>query len=452
MAIPDIGLFRGNFLIAFAGAAIIIFMIKVTPLILPAKYYFSFANLVGYSSEPFIVEPPGVTGEKLCALLEKYDIPKDRFARVDCKLDYAAESKANEAGDAQFSIEDKDRIYSLALQNDPQVRSDLKAALEAAALPTEEEINTILSEAKTVGRAFDKISAALKTNLDNLVHERVGTSIEQSYNALAPPAQAEQSDEESEDKGPLPPDAAAAVLTAYRSALAQMTPGHLAAAIRPITKSEVDKAIVGSFGWYGVGNNVAQHYKTSLSEDHVHKVLRAEFKNAGLVIHTPEEQRQLIFAEINKFSWFNYVVSILIRLTPVVLFGVAAGYFLGRTEVLSIGLAGALAAFLLSWPLMLMWDHLVQSTWQDKKATFLAFYAAYVAAFFLTARASALLGAKLRQQTHGVEPEDLTTGETPQEIRINWSKVVTNLAGAAIINLLVFAANVIIPLQASASN
>ena len=120
--------------------------------------------------------------------------------------------------------------------------------------------------------------------------------------------------------------------------------------------------------------------------------------------------------------------------------------------MLSIGIAGALAAFLLSWPLMLMWDHLVQSTWQDKKTTFLAFYAAYVAAFFLTARASALLGAKLRQQTHGVEPEDLAPGETPQEFQINWSKVMTNLAGAAIINLLVFAANVIIPLQASASN
>jgi hypothetical protein len=451
MPIPDFRLFRGNFLIAFAGAAIIIFMIKVTPLILPAKYYFSFANLVGYNSEPFIVEPPGVTGEKLCALLEKYDIPKERFARVDCKLDYVAESKANDAGDAQFSVADKDRIYSLALQDDAQVRADLKTALQAAALPGEEEINTILSEAKTVGRAFERISESLKTNLDNLIHESVGTRIEQAYNALAPPAQAEQPEDAAEDKGPVPPDASAAVLAAYRSALAQMAPSHLGAAINPITKSEVDKAIVGSYGWYGVGNNIAQYYKRSVSEDYVHKVLRDEFKNAGLVIRTPEEQRRLIFAEINQFSWFNYVVSILIRLTPVVLFGVAAGYFLGRTEIGSIGVAGALAAFLLSWPLMLMWDHLVTSTWQDKKATFLAFYAAYVAAFFLTARASALLGAKLRQQTHGVEPEG-QPGETPQQIQINWNKVMTNLAGAAIINLLVFAANVIIPLQASASN
>jgi hypothetical protein len=87
-----------------------------------------------------------------------------------------------------------------------------------------------------------------------------------------------------------------------------------------------------------LGNSVAQYYKRSLSEDYVHRVLRDEFKNAGLVIHTPEEQRRLIFAEINKFSWFNYVVSILIRITPVVLFGIAAGYFLGRTEVLSIGM------------------------------------------------------------------------------------------------------------------
>jgi hypothetical protein len=38
-----------------------------------------------------------------------------------------------------------------------------------------------------------------------------------------------------------------------------MTPAHLAAAISPITKSEVDEAIVGSYGWYGVGNSVAQY-------------------------------------------------------------------------------------------------------------------------------------------------------------------------------------------------
>lgn len=229
-----------------------------------------------------------------------------------------------------------------------------------------------------------------------------------------------------------------------------MTPTNLSAAINPITKSEVDKAIKESYGWYGVGNSVAQYYKRSLSDDFVHKVLTEQFKNAGLVIHTADEQRRMIFAEINKFSWFTYVVSILIRLTPVVLFGIAAGYFLGRKEVLSIGISGALAAFLLSWPLMLMWDHLVQSTWQDKKTTFIAFYAAYIVAFFLTARASALLGAKLRQQTHGVEPD--LSGQPSQDFKIDWSKVTTNLAGAAILNLLVFGANMIIPLQASAGN
>jgi hypothetical protein len=283
------------------------------------------------------------------------------------------------------------------------------------------------------------------------VQESVGNGIEQTYNAMGPTAQITEPEDTAEETGPLPPDASAAVLTAYRRTVAQLTPEHLVGALRPITKSEVDKAIEESFGWSGVGNNIVQHYQNALAENYAQEVLRREFQNVGLAVPTPDEQRKMIFAEINMFSWFNYVVSIVIRLVPVMLVGVAAGYLFGRAELLSIAIAGGLAAFLLSWPLMLMWDHLVQGTWHEKKPTFLAFYAAYIAAFFLTARASALLGAKLRQRMHGVEPAT-EPGQPPHEIKINWSQVVSNLAGAAVVNLLVFASNVIIPLQAAASD
>src|SRR5688572_17738751 len=93
MPLQVINAFRGNFLIAFAGAALIIFAIKVTPLLLPAKYYFSFSSIMGSGTEPFIVDTPGVTGKKLCAVLEKYDIPKERFQHVNCTLDYLTEEK-----------------------------------------------------------------------------------------------------------------------------------------------------------------------------------------------------------------------------------------------------------------------------------------------------------------------------------------------------------------------
>lgn len=452
----NISEFRGNFLIAFAGAALIIFLIKITPLILPAKYYFSFAKLVGYDAGPFIVDPPGVTGQKLCAIFEKYDIPKDRFTHIDCRLDYVS-GGARSVSPGTFSIEEKDRIYTLALQGDPEIRSAVKAALEnsPAGFPTEDDIRNIALESQTVGRAFDKMLDSYKTTLNTVVQTSVGENVEEKYRAQAPPSEPGEGHGEvgegEEEGGPgLSEETTGLVLSAYRSAATQLTPEKLAEAIHPITKSKVDEAINESYGWDGLGSSIVDYYKRSLSEDFLRKVLTEQFKGAGLSVHTEDEERRLIFAEINRFSWFDYVVSILIRLAPVVLVGAGGGYLLGRGEVLSIAVAGAMAAFLLSWPLMLMWDHLVQGLWQDKKNIFLMFYAAYILAFFVTARASALLGVKLGQQMHGDAHALVTAGADVGAISINWTKVVANIVGAIVLNIVVYASNVIIPLQASA--
>src|SRR5262249_13529621 len=147
----DIAEFRGNFLVAFIAAALIIFLIKITPLLLPAKFYFSFAKLVGYNSEPFIVDPPGVTGEKLCALFKKYDIQDEGFGHVDCNLNYEEKGRSAHAG--EFTLQDKDKVYTLALQSDPQIRADLAAAIQAnaATLPSETDVKAIVGEAHSPG-------------------------------------------------------------------------------------------------------------------------------------------------------------------------------------------------------------------------------------------------------------------------------------------------------------
>jgi hypothetical protein len=465
MSLHEINAFRGNFLIAFAGAALIIFLIKVTPLLLPAKYYFSFSSLMGSDSEPFIVEPPGVTGQKLCALLEKYDIPKDRFARhIDCSLDYVKEPKTGSSGESAFLPQEKDKIYTVALQGDPQLRSDIGAALQSpeVALPTDDDVNAIVSQSGSVSRAFDKLFGSYKSSLDAVVDGAVGEKVKNVFAAdLEASNRKAQSagsggQDDSEDVGgithPLPDATRAKIIEAYRKASTRLSRAQLASALAPITKSEVDRAIAESYGWYGIDDSLVGYYKRALSDGYVHNVLRQEFKANGLDVKTPDEERRLIYAEINKFSWENYVIAILVRLAPVLVIGILLGLIFGQSEVLSIGVAGAMAAFLLSWPLMLMWDRLVQSSWQDKKTTFLLFYAAYIAAFFITARASALIGAKVRDSTAiGARLATAGSGSTaPKEI--SWLSIATNVVASVLANVAVYIGNVIIPLQALADN
>jgi hypothetical protein len=462
MSLQEIKAFRGNFLIAFAGAALIIFLIKVTPLLLPAKYYFSFSSLMGSDTEPFIVEPPGVTGQKLCALLEKYDIPKDRFARqIDCSLDYVKETKARSSIEAPFLPQEKDKIYTVALQSDSQLRSDIGAALQSPeiTLPTAADVNAIVSQSGSVSRAFDKLFGSYKSTLDAAVNGAVSEKVKSAFAAdlEASNRRAQSSGSEGEDDSesvggvtnPLPDAMRAKILEAFHKASARLDQAQLASAVAPITKSEVDRAIAESYGWYGIDDSLVGYYKRALSDHYVHNVLMEEFKASGLDVKTPDEERRLIYAEINKFSWENYVIAILVRLAPVVIIGILLGIVFGQSELLSIGVAGAMAAFLLSWPLMLMWDRLVQSSWQDKKTTFLLFYAAYVAAFFITARASALIGAKVHEKT-SIGARLATAGGAPKEI--SWLSIATNVVASIFANVAVYIGNVIIPLQALADN
>jgi hypothetical protein len=100
----------------------------------------------------------------------------------------------------------------------------------------------------------------------------------------------------------------------------------------------------------------------------------------------------------------------------------------------------------LCWPLILMWDRLVQSHWVDKKNIFLVFYTLYVLSFYLAARASDVVGIYLRGPVGGLLPaaaaQKVDTG-----LQVTWREVATNVAGAVVINAAVYVWNVMIPLR-----
>lgn len=455
VSLQEINAFRGNFLIAFAGAALIIFAIKVTPLLLPAKYYFSFSTLMGDGTEPFIVDTPAVTGQKLCAVLEKYDIASERFDQVNCSLKFAKDESA--MGRVNFTTEERDKIYTLALQGDPQLRSDIAAALQPAGstLLTDADVASLLTTTGSVNRALDDLIRGYKSKLDSLVDEAIEGKVGEWLASARPGGDAESEDGAAGEPHTTPVRAGlsdatrAKVIEAQQKAAARLGQAQMATALPPITKSAVDSIIEGSYGWSSVDYGLRDYYKNALAKGYVGKMLAEEFKAAGLDAKTEAEQRQLLFSEINKFSWFDYVVSILVRLAPVVIVGVALGLLFGQGELFSVAVAGALAAFLLTWPLMLMWDRLVTSGWHEKKTTFLIFYVAYIAVFFITARTSAMIGAKLEGTGAGLLARGTAAAAPPRQ-PLSWRTIVMNIIATAAANIAVYIGNVIIPLQAAA--
>ncbi|MGE0626540.1 MAG: hypothetical protein AB7O43_01850, partial [Hyphomicrobiaceae bacterium] len=82
--------FRANVAILFFGAFAVMALIKLTAY-LPGKYYFSFSKLFAGASEPFVVDPPSVTGAKLCALMSRHNLSSSDIGQhVDCKAQSAA--------------------------------------------------------------------------------------------------------------------------------------------------------------------------------------------------------------------------------------------------------------------------------------------------------------------------------------------------------------------------
>jgi hypothetical protein len=422
---------RVNFLIVFLGAPLIILMIKGISLLLPPQYYFSFSKLVAGSSEPFIVDPPAITSKKLCEVMAREAISRSAFYwRVrTCDRDF----------ERPLSPEEVDWVYAMAFKTDAEIRKAYRDGAARLSLKTltDAEVREIAEKQPTVFDAMEAIIESYQNEIGRMQEpydaDRIAALYRTKDNATDMP------DDANEQAGKkLADDVVSRIVKAHDSIRGDLTPANIAQKVAPIKRAVVDDATKKVDGLNEVGTRIAQYYSQQIAES-IRASVTDGFTRFGLVAN-----RKVVFEEINKFSWSNYLLSILVRLTPVFLFGLACGLVLGRVEVTSASLAAGLAAFLLSWPLMLMWDRLVTSSWADKKLLFFSFYAAYIASFFLTARCAAMIGARLREQ--GVLPAlkgKIASGG------VTWRDVAINTTGALAINAVVYAWNIYLPLMGS---
>jgi hypothetical protein len=433
---------RVNFLIVFLGAFLLMFLIKLTSL-MPSQYYFSFSKLVSSDRGPFIVDPPSITGAKLCELLRKNNISTEQIgiSDVDCRVIY--EDSAKQSNAKPLSPEVQDQIYGIILRQDANLRAVLQQRLNVFELTplSNEQLDTILTESKTASEAYDRIRRGYEQQLYPTFQTPIATALDQLFAPIL------QTKNEEEDKAERPSVQLSETDVSKIRAVHQTFLENIAQRIRqvslsPIQKSSVDEIMKRPDAQWGIPNSLAGYYNSQI-EAVLQSGLKDAFQSQGVALVDKEQARATIFRELAAAGFKDYIIAVVVRILPVILFGLAFGFVFGRKEFTSTSLAAAMTAFLLSWPLILMWEQLVNWQWQDQRPLFIAFYGIYILSFFLTARMAAVLGAWVRQRSLPTG-ESIGTGDSLLA-RVSVKEIVFNIAAGVVCNAAVYAWNIVMP-------
>jgi len=440
---------RVNLALVLVGAFSVMLLIKLTAL-LPAQYYFSFSKLVAGDRGPFLVDPPSISGAKLCELMRKNRISADDLAsaQIDCKLGRLSSQGGTVA--PPFSPEAIDAIYNSVLTYAPALQErtrQLASEFKIQPMPRE-ELDKLLAEAQSV-------DAAVKAMLQHYryqVTQGVGQPLRQNVDyvlAAVPEPQYTGSVPEELSLPPLSEDDLSRLRAAHDVFIQKISVSAAVTAGDPVRKSQLDTFVETAYGKYGLASKITSHY-TEPIETRMEDTLKSEVAAQGLSLRSSEALEQVVFQELSVAGLRDYAAAVLIRLAAVLLFGIVAGIAFGRHELLSISIAAALAAFLLSWPLMLMWENLVDPRWNDQRPLFLVFYGIYILSFFFTARFGAVIGAIIRRGLmRRPEPLVATGSGGAMTNIVTFRDFVVNLSASVLINVAVYATNVVIPLTAS---
>ncbi len=452
---------RLNAFIALAGPFIIIFAIKIMNLVLPAKYYFSFSSFAGGSDNVLLIESPSVTGQRLCALVEKYGVSKsDIFSggEEQCKETLAPDSNTR-SGDYERKTtkEQRDAAYRVALATDPLALRKLSEHLANTLAPlSAEELDAMLAENSTPAKAYkaiadkyaDLVAISPESPLAAFIAERFGKIIpdESGENGGEAGGNAAERDDMAAT-APSASDTPDIVKKALADFVQTVSADSISSEFRSISAADVDNALKE----YGaLDANIVGHYQ-ALSVSAIKKNLAAAFARNGFHTVTEESIKSAVLKQVAQERMLDYILSVFFRFLPVFLVTAALGFAWGKTETLSISAAGAIAALLLVWPVLILWDLVVQSSWASEKPMFMALYGAYIFAMFLTARAGALGGTYLREKSQwdASAPAESGAGAPKPAARAEATTlrdVSVNLAASLVLNILVFAWNVLIPL------
>jgi hypothetical protein len=373
--------------------------------------------MVKGSDEPFVVEPPSVTGTRLCQLLHKYGIdPQDsrRYFEISTNCDETfAEQGDKKAQPIALSKSTKDTLYRRSFQIDREALNKLNSdvALRIKAM-TNAELNQLIKSSASPQFAFHKIQEYYKNLLSQEDQSALRPYIEETFRNTIPSDSTNQKTEtlnEEQDNNSVSAGQAdsglsqkdIALITAAHDRFIKMFLSEDFSKNAGINVSDVDQILSHVSYSNELGRGIYDFYRGK-ADAALERDLRTAFREKGLGL-LPAELRSALITEIYQASITSYIVSTLARIMPVFIVAILFGLYFGRLEINSISFAAAFAAFLLIWPIILLWDNVVVSKWSDYKQIFFLVYAGYIVTFGVTGRAGALLGAFL-QDKFGWQP------------------------------------------------
>jgi hypothetical protein len=449
---------RVNLIILILGPILILGAVKFLNGVLPKRFYFSLSSLAKGSDEPFIIDTPTVNGQRLCELLKKYGVASDDVGKyIDQRTNKCSEVYAAARGKSpgkQVSKDLKDKIYRAAFASDREAAKLLQADVNAIIRTglSDGELQRIFDEATSVSDAYTKIVAFYTAQFSSLNDEQTQLTqfLKQKYGNLIPQADAQdgaprQTSEGGEDAETpkLSADQIDLIKSAHAEFLANFLKADYLASRKGVDASDIDQIISDFSGFGDLTWDMRKFYTDELSTD-IDDALRAAFQKHSLLILSNDTVRTAILTDVYRSNLSDYVIAGLLRIFPVFAVAAMLGIYFGRTEVLSISLAGGLTALSLVWPIVLLWDTVVQGKWHDYKPMFLSIYAVYVLTFFVTARAGALAGSAMASRL-GIWQKPAVDGEKTEPVYL--AELAVNLIASVIFSVLVMALNLIVPLK-----
>jgi len=146
-----------------------------------------------------------------------------------------------------------------------------------------------------------------------------------------------------------------------------------------------------------------------------------------------------------------YTVSTIIRFTVVFItvFLIAFATF-GKLEIQNYSFGAAMAAILLTWPVLSLWDWVVREEWQALKFTFLAIYLLYAIAFFFTGKAAGQCAFVLRNRLANSgfgQPIEAAADGSHVVFQTSLKEMLNSCMVAGATSAFVYALNIIVPVN-----
>lgn len=444
---------------AILVAVFILFSIRVSSYVLPEKYYFSVSSVFKSDESLMLVDHPGVSGERFCQILRKYKITASdlELNRLDCTKE--RDDYKNNADSYLLSAKHRSQIYDTWIKSKDEMEKELEENIDKTSIATNIflNLNSIdvyeRQEVVFTGRLIDQV----KIKVDSAISNSTSSIIRPYFSELSERIARELEPDE-DYQNPYGNDLAVddEQFERIRNAIAAQV--SLRAAIE-LSKNEklnvgfddMQAAVEAARYSWEIEPNIEAAYAAKLVGpyiDIVDDILSTENLR-------PPDVKEAVASVHREFISENlpyYLASATIRFGIVFLAVLMVALVnVENFRIQNYSFGAALAAIMLTWPVLSLWSWVVREEWQAMKIMFLAIYALYTVAFFFTGKAAAHTAAYIRQRLaengYGKHIR-FTSDKSVLVFETSIKEIFLNFTIAASTSALVYTLNIIVPINA----